>query len=151
MHLANELGAQILFGTLILVIPAILAFFVWRSVKRDWRGERRRGQSLLLFSAAALSLNILLLYGCYVADLLAMGKHSISEANMTQYRLLLATSWVGRIAVLISLTTIITALFSERGLARKLCIWGSAAGLIWWPLLILIDSDLVMAYLRHHR
>jgi hypothetical protein len=150
MHLSNQL-AQILFGTLIFVIPAILGFFVWRSVKNDWRGERHINQNLSLFSAIALSFNILLLYGCYVTSLLVMQGHSISEADITEYRFLLAVLWVGRIAFLISVATIITALLSEHGLARKLCIWGSAAGLIWWPFLILVDSDLVRAYLLHHR
>jgi len=148
MHLSNQL-AQVLFGTLIFGIPAILGFFVWRSVKNEWRGERRIGQNLSLFSAIALSFNILLLYGCYVTSLLVMREHSISGADMAEYRFLLATLWVGRIAVLICLATIVMALFSERGLARKLCIWGSAAGLIWWPLVILADSDLLRAYLVH--
>jgi hypothetical protein len=154
MHSANEvheLMAQILFGVLIFVIPAVLSFFVWRGVGRNRQTERGNGQNLLLFSAVALSCNILLLYGWYVPNLLVMQEHSMSQASTAEYKFLLATLWVSRIAFLISLATLITALFSQRGLARKLCIWGSAAGLIWWPLLNLGNSELVGAYLRHHQ
>jgi hypothetical protein len=142
---------QILFDVLLFVIPAVLAFFVWRDVKSDRQMEGRKRQNLLLFSAVALSCNILLLYACYVTDLLVMRGHSISEASTTEYKFLLVVLWASRIAVLISLATVVTALFSQRGLARKLCIWGSVAGLIWWPLLNVTVSDLVMVYLRHHR
>jgi hypothetical protein len=141
---------QILFDTLLFVIPAVLAFFVWRGVKRDRQVEGRKERTLLFFSAVALSCNILLLYCCYVAELLATRGHPISEASTAEYKLLLVVLWASRLAVLISLATVITALFSQRGLARKLCIWGSVAGLIWWPLLNVTASDLVIVYLRRH-
>ena len=146
----SEIRMQILFDAILFVIPAILAFFVWRGVKSDRQVAERKGQNLLLFSAVALSCNILLLYCYYVGDLLVMRGHSISEASTTEYKFLLVVLWASRIAVLISLATIIMALFSQRGLARKLCIWGSAAGLIWWPLVNVTASDLVVVYLRHH-
>ena len=143
---------QIMFDALLLVIPTVLAFFVWRGVRSDGRQvEDRNGQRLLLFSAIALSCNVLLLYCCYITDLLVMRGHSISEASTTEYKLLVVVLWASRVAVLISLTTVIAALFSERGLARKLCIWGGVAGLIWWPLVNVVDSELIGAYLRHHR
>jgi hypothetical protein len=154
MYSANEVhefGAQILFGLLIFVIPAVLAFFVWQGTRVDRQTEKDRGQNLLLFSAVALSCNILLLYGWYVTNLLVVRERSISQANISEYKFLLATLWVSRIAFLMSLATLITALFSRRGSARKLCIWGSAAGLIWWPLVNLGNSELLAAYLRHHR
>jgi len=142
---------QILFDVLLFVIPAILAFFVWRGVKSDWPQEKRNPQRLLLFSAVALSCNILLLYCYCAADLAIMGAGPISEASTAEYEFLQAVLWVSRIAALISLATLITAVFSQRGLARKLCIWGSLAGLIWWPLVNMISSDLAVTYLRTHR
>lgn len=142
---------QILFDALLFVIPAVLAFFVWRGVKDEQQTQECKGRNLLLFSAIALSCNILLLYCCYVTDLLVMRGHAVSEASMSEYKSLLLVLWTSKIAFLISLTTVITALFSRRGLARRLCIWGSVAGLIWWPLLNVTAADLVAVYTRHHR
>jgi hypothetical protein len=142
---------QILYGALVFLIPAVLVFFVWRDVKSGWQEEKRKRQKLLLFSAVALSCNIVLLYSWYVTDLLVMRGHPISQASLPEYKFLLVVLWASRMAVLISLATVITALFSERGLARKLCIWGGVAGLICWPVLYVAASDLVTVYLLHHR
>lgn len=142
---------QILFGALIFALPAMLAFFVWRAAKSERQADKRKGHNSLLFSTVALSCNILLLYFWYVTDLLVMRGRSIPETTVAEYKFLLMMLWISRMAVLLSLITIITALFSERGLARKLCIWGSVAGLIWWPLVNVVDSELVRAYLRHHQ
>lgn len=142
---------QILFGALIFALPGMLAFFVWRAVRNEWQADKRRGHNHLLFSTVALSCNILLLYFWYVTDLLVMRGRPIPETTVAEYKFLLMMLWISRTAVLLSLITIITASFSERGLARKLCIWGSVAGLIWWPLVNVVDSELVRAYLRHHQ
>lgn len=109
---------QILFDVLLFAIPAVVAFFVWRGFISDRQVEGGKGQSLLLFSAVALSCNVLLLYCCYITDLLVMRGHSISEASTIEYRFLFGVLWASRIAFLISLGTIITALFSQRGLAQ---------------------------------
>jgi len=124
---------QIGFGALVFGIPAVLAFFMWRAVTRDRQAGECKGQSPLLFSAAAVSCNILLLYCCYVADLLVARGHPISQASMAEYKCLLVVLWASRVAFLISLITVITALFSAHGLGRRLCILGSVAGLICWP------------------
>jgi hypothetical protein len=142
---------QIMFGTLVVLAPAVLAFFVWRDVESRRGQGKRNGQGLLVLSAVAFSCNVLLLYSWYVADLFVMQGHSISQASITEYKFLLVVLWASRTAVLISLATIIMALFSERGLARKLCIWSSVAGLICWPVLNVATSDLVAVYLRSHR
>jgi hypothetical protein len=120
----SEIRMQILFDALLFVIPAVLVFFVWRGVKADLQVQGRKGQNLLLFSTVMLSCNILLLYCCYVTDLLVMRGHSISEASATEYKFLSWLLWSSRIAVLVSIATVIMALFSQRGLARKLCILG---------------------------
>jgi hypothetical protein len=59
--------------------------------------------------------------------------------------------WCSRIAIFVSLLTLITALLSERGRARNVCILGSVAGLVWWPVVTLVESELVASYLRSHR
>lgn len=142
---------QILFGSLIFILPATLAFLVWRAVKSDRQVEKGKGRNPLLFSTVALSCNILLLYFWYVTDLSVMRGRSIPETTVAEYEFILLMLWISRMAVVLSLITIITALFSKRGLARKLCIWGSVAGLIWWPLVNVVDSELLGAYMRHHR
>jgi hypothetical protein len=142
---------QIVFSALVFLIPAVLAFFVWRDVWSHRQREQRKGWNLLLFSAVALSCNILLLYFWYVGDLLFMRGHPISQAGVSEYKFVVLVLWASRMAVLISLATVITALLSERGLARKLCIWGSVAGLICWPVLNVAASELVTVYLLHHR
>ena len=147
----SDVEMEKLFDVFLFVMPAVLVFFVWRGVKGDQLLEGRKGRSLLLFSAASLSCNILLLFSCYVSDLLVIRGHSISEASTIEYEFILVVLWASRIAVLLSLVTVITAFFSQRGLTRRLCIWGSVAGLIFWPLLNVTASDLVIVYLRHHR
>jgi hypothetical protein len=38
----SEVRAQILFGALIFLIPAALAFFVWRDVISGWQEEKQQ-------------------------------------------------------------------------------------------------------------
>lgn len=142
---------QALFDSIVLLFPAVIALLLWIELRNRWPLGNSKPQRLLLFSVASLSCNILLLYVVYVADLLLMHAGPMSQATMTEYRWAVAQMWCSRIAIFVSLLTLITALLSERGRARNVCILGSAAGLVWWPLVTLADSELVAVYLRTHR
>ena len=142
---------QILFDVLLFLLPALLAFFVWRDVRTHRQRDRRKGQRLLLVSAAALSCNILLLYFYCLADVVFMRGRPLPLATLGDYEALVGALWASRIAVLVSIVTIVTALLSEHGLSRRLCIWASAVGLIGWPVLNIAASDVVVAYLQYHR
>lgn len=75
----------------------------------------------------------------------------MSQASVTEYRWAVAQVWLSRFGIFLSLATLIAGLFSERGRARVLCIFGSLAGLVWWPFVALVESELVAVYLRSHR
>ncbi len=142
---------QKLFDSMILLFPAVIALLLWTGLRNRWPLGNSKPQRLLLFSVASLSCNILLLYVGYVADLLLMHAGPMSQATMTEYRWAVTQMWCSRIAIFVSLFTLITALLSERGRARNVCILGSVAGLVWWPLVTLVESELVAVYLRTHR
>src|SRR5579883_292688 len=142
---------QLLFNALVFIVPGILAFGIWREIKIGWSLENREGRGLLLFSAITLSGNILLLYCCTVADLLVTHGHLAPVVGLNEYNFLLMVLWSSRVAVVMSLITLVSSLFSQHGLARKLCIWGSVAGLLWWSVLSVTASDLTDAYMRHHQ
>ena len=147
----EERKMQILFGLLVIGIPAALEVLVWRGVKAERKGKDRKSETLLLFSAVIFSLNIMILYFLYVADLLVLGKHSVARASQAEYRCLILELWGSRIALVLSLATIFIALFSTHSLARKLCIWGSVAGMIYWFVLHVAASDMVRIYLLNQR
>ena len=142
---------QKLFDSIILLFPAVIAFLLWTELRNRWPLGNSKPQRMLLSSVAALSCNMLLLYALYVPDLLIIRAGPMSQATMTEYRWVVAQMWCSRIAILVSLLTLITALLSERGRARSICILGSVAGLVWWPLVALVDSELVSVYIRTHR
>jgi hypothetical protein len=142
---------QKLFDSIILLFPAVIVFLLWIDLRDRWPLGDSKPQKMLLFSVAALSCNMLLVCALYVADLLLMDAGPMSQATMTEYKWAVGQMWCSRIAIFVSLLTLITALLSERGRARNLCILGSVAGLVWWPLVALADSDLVSVYIRTHR
>lgn len=141
---------QKVFDSIILLLPAVIALLLWIELRNRLPLGKSKPQRLLLLSVALLSCDILLLYVVYVPDLLLMHAGPMSQASMTEYRWAVAEMWCSRIAIFVSLITLITALLSERGLARNICIFGSVAGLIWWPLVTLAASELVTVYLRTH-
>jgi len=142
---------QRLFDSIILLFPAVIALLLWTSLRNRWPLGKCKPHRLLLFSVASLSCDILLLYFVYVANLLLMHAGPMSQATVTEYRWAVAQMWCSGIAIFVSLLTLITALLSERGRARNVCILGSVAALVWWPLATLAESELVAVYLRTHR
>lgn len=142
---------QKLFDSMILLFPAAMAFLLWIELRNRWPLGKSKPQRMLLFSVAALFCNMLLLYALYVPDLLLVRAGPMSQATMTEYRWAVAQMWCSRIAIFVSLLTLITALLSERGRARNVCILGSVAGLVWWPFVTVAASDLVSVYIRTHR
>src|SRR5579884_2978460 len=110
------------FSAIVLVLPALIALFLWRDLSHS-PSRRSMPQQLLLFSAVSLSANILLVWASYFVDLLVMRGRPVSLASVTEYRWIVAQMWCSRMAIPISLITLIMALLSERGRARALCIW----------------------------
>ena len=142
---------QRLFDSTILLVPVVIALLLWINLRHRWPLGHTRPQSMLLLSVLALSCNMLLLYATYVVDLLFMRKGPMSQATLAEYWWTVALMWCSRIAILGSLLTIISALLSERGRARNVCLLGGVVGLVWWPLVTLTNSELVSIYMRTHR
>ena len=140
---------QVLFDISILVGSAAFGFFVWWDIAHRLPSSER-GRRFLFSLATTLSCNILLVWSLFGVDLLFPIIHPPLQATPIEYEVIVAT-YSGSIAgALLSLITMILAIFSEGGLARKLCVWGSFAALIFWVSVNLVKTDTFAVYSMHH-
>jgi hypothetical protein len=142
----TEANRQLIFDLAVAGAFITLGAFAWRDITKLPKIQGRR-RKLLIVSAAIFSCNILLLCMLFGVDYLAESNHAHSQASPAQHKSMLVILWTSLVGMVISIGTVALALFSERCIARKLCIWGSSAALVWWGLVYMVISDGIAVYL----
>jgi hypothetical protein len=138
-----------LFYLAVLAGPAAVGFYVWRNLTGlPPSGESKR--KLLLSSAVVLSGNILLLWCFCVVDWVFLGKHAPSQETLREHAAVMAISWITWAGAALSIFSITLASFSERVIARKVCIIASAFALAYWSVTNVALTDVLAVYSISH-
>src|SRR5271165_7197659 len=138
-----------LYDVVVLAISISLGIFAWRDVFGNPLPDGPMARFRLL-STTALSCNILLFCGLYFVDLAFNPKHPPSQATLGEYKAMVAVLLVTRLAIILSLLTLVFAALSAKGLARKLCFWGSSAGVCFWVFAHFAETEILSVYSTFH-
>lgn len=139
-----------LFGILVFLIPGVMGLAVQHDISIHALLKKPKWK-FTLCSSSSFFVNILLFYVCYLIGLITMRGRPISATTPGEYYAMLVVWWVSIFGLLISALTFGLAFLSEKSLARKLCIWGSVAALVFWPLVYFVASEFRADYVLHHR
>jgi hypothetical protein len=125
-----------------------IALFVWKDILRaaTFQGWRRK---FLVGAAVIYSFNLPLFVACLGIGL--WGGRGALPATATEYKAVLVMGWIGLCASVMTIGTVLLAVIAAPGLARRLCILGSAVALLCWGTVAFASSDLLVAYEIKHQ
>jgi hypothetical protein len=86
----------------------------------------------------------------FAVNHLSPGIHTAAQATPGEHTAKVVMFWGSIVGALISLITLLFALFSEKGVSRRLCVSGSFAALLLWVPAIIVLSESLAVYSIYH-
>jgi hypothetical protein len=126
----SDFWTGLIWGLAILNFLTGIAVFVWKDIFKaaTFQGWRRK---FLVSTALIYSCNLPLFVACFGISFLVRG-NGASLATPGEYKVALVIAGTSSFAIAMSIATMLMALFSAPGLARRLCMLGSSVALLCW-------------------